>query len=90
MAAKKWLGLAAVGVAIAGAVTYLVTKAKESPDRAAEMYTTVKEKAKEAPERVAAVYGTTKDKMLRNGDGDESAAEPSEDAEDTAAEEAQS
>lgn len=72
MASKKWFGLAAVAAAIGGAVAYLVTKVKESPDKAAEMFETAKEKAKESPEKAAALIDTAKDKVKRNGEDAES------------------
>lgn len=66
MANKKWFGLAAVVAAIGGAVAYVITRVKESPDMAAEMMDTVKEKAKESPEKVSALVDAAKDRV-QNG-----------------------
>jgi hypothetical protein len=68
MATKKWFRLAAVVAAIGGAVGYVLTKAKENPEKAAELYEGVKETAKESPEKAAALYDAAKD-MLQRGNG---------------------
>jgi hypothetical protein len=76
MGTKKWFGIAAVVAAIGGAVGYALTKVKESPETAADMYEGVKETAKESPEKAAAVYDAAKEKLKRgNGDNEEADAE---------------
>ena len=47
MARKKWFLLAAVAAAIGGAMAYVLTKVKENPEKAAEVYEGVKETANE-------------------------------------------
>ncbi len=68
MARKKWFRLAAVVAAIGGAMAYVLTKVKENPEKAAEVYEGVKETAKESPEKAAALYDAAKD-MLQRGNG---------------------
>ena len=68
MATKKWFGLAAVVAAIGGAVAYVLTKVKESPDKATEVYEGMKEKAKESPEKASAMVDAAKDKLRGNGE----------------------
>ena len=68
MAMKKWFWLAAVVAAIGGAMAYVMTKAKENPEKAAELYEGVKETAKESPEKAAAFYDAAKD-ILQRGNG---------------------
>ena len=74
MARRKWFGIAAVVAAIGGAVAYALTKDKESPETAAEVYEGVKETAQESPEKAAAVYTAAKEKLKR-GNGDNEGAE---------------
>ncbi len=53
---------------IGGAVGYVLTKVKESPETASEMFEGVKETAKESPEKAAALYDAARD-MLQRGNG---------------------
>ncbi len=76
MATKKWFSIAAVVAVIGGAVGYVLTKVKKSPDTAFEMYEGVKETAKEGPEKAAALYDAAKEKLQRgNGANEEAEAE---------------
>ena len=73
MTTKKWFGIAAVVAAIGGAVGYALTKVKESPETAADMYEGVKETAKESPEQAAALHDAAKEKSQRGNGADEEA-----------------
>ena len=73
MATKKWFGIAAVVAVIGGAVGYVLTKVKGSPDTAFEMYEGVKETAKEGPEKAAAFYDAAKEKLQRGSGANEEA-----------------
>ena len=74
MATKKWFGIAAVVAAIGGAVGYVLTKVRQDPETASEMYEGVKETAKESPEKAAAFYDAAKEK-LQGADGADEKAE---------------
>jgi hypothetical protein len=76
MATKKWFGLAAVVATIGGAVAYVLTKVKESPDKAAEVYGGIMEKAKESPEKAGAKVDAAKEKFQRLDDEAGAEAEP--------------
>ena len=73
MTTKKWFGIAAVVAAIGGAVGYVLTKVKGSPETASEMSEGVKETAKESPEQAAALHDAAKEKSQRGNGADEEA-----------------
>jgi hypothetical protein len=56
-------------------MAYVLTKVKENPEKAAEVYEGVKETAKESPEKAAALYDAAKDMLQRGNGGTEADAE---------------
>ena len=62
---KKWFSLAVVVAVIIGTVVYVLSRVREDPERASELYEGVKDTAKATPEKATAFYHTAKDRLER-------------------------